>query len=273
MFQRERERLETFNKIEALNFLRAKPHLFIFFPEKWKMDREIIVEAIYLYPYNYKHIPEIFKNDRSIVLQTIALNGYIFYAIPTKFRRDKDICLLAIEKYTFNVRYISERLQLDEEIFFYLVMKNSWSINYMSLALRNNENIVDKALSINRNIFSYISTNLKYNVNFIINVLIEKYNFLLSDLPVLIRNNRDVIKSAIKKNYINFVYAPKYDKDFLYELYTLNPMIKCFLEKTLYQSILDKHNYLILLYHKDKEEKKNIFHTRDIAYYIMEFLF
>lgn len=273
MFSSERELLENLEKDDILKILKNKPHLFFFFPQRWKDDKDIVVEAIYHSPYNYKYISNELQNERTIILQTIALNGYFFYMIPQRFRDDKEICYLAINNYSFNTRYLSERLKYDEDIFFLLVMKNSWTINYMSCSLRNNTEIVNKALNMNRNILGYLNTTLKYEINFIVNVLINKHNFLLTDFPISIRNNVEIIKYAVKKNYINFIHVPKKDKNFLYDLYLLNPKIKYFLENTPYQYVLDKYNYLELLQIKNNEKKENFFHSRDVAYYILEFLF
>lgn len=273
MFPSERERLKNLEKDEILKILKIKPYLFSFFPERWKNDKEVAVEAIYQYPYNYKHISIELQNDRTIILQIIVLNGYFFYMIPQRFRDDKEICYLAINNYSFNTRYLSERLKYDEDIFFLLVMKNSWSINYMSFTLRNNTEIVNKALNMNRDILAYLNTTLKYEKDFIINVLINKHNFFLTDFPIVIRNNVEIIKYAVKRDYINFIHVPKNDKNFLYDLYLLNPKIKYFLENTPYQYVLDKYNYLELLHIKNNEKKENFFHSRDVAYYILEFLF
>lgn len=271
--------LETFrdkNEKEIINELRKKPYFFSLLPSKWKENYNVVIEAILLYPYNYTYIKEDFKKKRNLAISAIVMCPYLFTHVPSEFKNDKEICLLAIKNYPFNVKHLSIKMKENEELFYLLVKENSWGINYMSSTLRNNEQIFEKALQLNSTIFGLICSELKKNIEFL-EKLIPKYDLLLQNFSELARDNKKIIKIAVKNNYLNFYFLPKKyynDYDFLFELYSINKKLDIILKETKRECVIDKYNFIHhLLKYKQQEEIDNIFHMPELVFMIQSYLF
>lgn len=263
----------TKEKNELMIELMRNPYSFSYFPEKWRGDKELALEAIRQLPHNYYYLSKDLKKDRIIGLNTILSNGMLFGSLSEDLRRDKEIAFIACESHPFNVKYVSEELKKDKDLFFLLVRKNYWGISYFSEELVNDKDIVEEAMKINVNIFHFLSSSLKFDKKFLID-MIQKFNIKLKDIPEIMRSNTDVIKCAIQKDYKNFIQIPKkiYENDaFIFQLFLLNKKIKIFLRHTRHEGLLDKYHCLLVMKKKQNETKQHIFQDLDICSVILKF--
>lgn len=264
------------NESEILEELRKRPYCFSLLPEHWKENYNVIVESILLYPYNYTYIADEFKKHRNLAIQAILMSPYLFNQVPHEFKNDMEICLLAIKNYPFNVKHLSNDMKKNEEIFFLLVKENSWGLNYMSSVLRDDPGIFEKAISINPNVFGMLNSAIKKN-NMFLKELLPKYNLTLQNFPEEARHDQELIKIAVKHNYLNFYFLPKKffnDYKFLLELYNLNKNLNIILKETKRECVIDKYNfYNHFLIYKQHEKEDNIFHMRELVEIIASFLF
>lgn len=261
-------------KDELLVEIKQNPYAFSYFPQKWRGDRDIVMEAIHRLPHNYYYISNELKKDRIVGLTVILANGMLFCSFSDELKRDKEIAMIAVDSHPFNVKYISKELQQDEDLFFLIVQKNYWGISFFSNEILEKEHVVDKAIEINKNIFPYLNSCLLLQKDFLIK-MIQKYNIPLKNIPVLMKNDKDVVKASIQKDYKNYIQIPETlykNSDFIFQLFLWNNGIKIFLYHTRHERVIDKFHFLLLIKKKNQEEEYNIFHTFDLCYSIMQFL-
>jgi hypothetical protein len=264
------------NEKEILEELRTKPYFFSLLPPIWKENYNICVEAILLYPYNYTYIKEEYKKKRNLAIQAITMCPYLFTHVPSEFKNDMEICLIAIRNYPFNVRHLSSNMKNNEELFYVLVKENSWGLNYMSSTIRNDKRVFENALQINSSVFGCIHSMLKNDVEFL-KPLIPKYNLLIQNFSEVARKNKELLKIAIRHNYLNFYFLPKLyynDFHFLFELYSINKKLGIVLKETKRERVIDKYNfYHHCVFYKQMEKEDNIFHMPELVHIIESFLF
>jgi hypothetical protein len=253
--------------------LKRNPHCFSYFPAHWRSNREIVMEAIHYFPHNYYYITDELKKDRIIGLKVVTANAMLFCSLSDELKGDKEIAMIALEHNPCNLKYISLELKKDEDLFFLIVQKNYYGVTYFSEEILNNRNVIEKAMKMNSNIFGYLRSPLIYEKEFLLSV-IQKFNIPLKNIPIKMRNDMDIIRTAVTRDYKNFIQIPKtlYENhNFVFQLYLHNKAIKIFLSNTRHERILDRFN-LLLLIKKKNNEPYNIFHTTDLCFYIMTFL-
>ena len=107
----------TKEKSELMIELMINPYCFSYFPDEWRGDKELALEAIRQLPHNYYYLSRDLKKDRIIGLNTILSNGMLFGSLSEDLRRDKEIAFIACESHPFNVKYVSEELKKDKDFY------------------------------------------------------------------------------------------------------------------------------------------------------------
>ena len=253
--------------------LKKNPHCFSYFPAYWRSNRKIVMEAIHYFPHNYYYITGDMRNDRTVGLKVVIANAMLFCSLSDELKADKEIAMIALANHPFNVKYIPLELKNDTDLFFLIVKKNYWGISTFSEEILNNRDIIEEALRINSNVFGYLRCSLIHEKEFLLSV-IQKFNIPLKNIPIKMRSNMDIVRTAVTRDYRNFIQIPKtlYENhNFVFQLYLYNKAIKIFLSNTRHERILDKFNFLLLI-KKKNNEPYNIFHTADLCFYIMTFL-
>ena len=263
-----------FRDIDSLLFeLKRNPHCFSYFPASWRCNRKIVMEAIHYFPHNYYYVTGDMRKDRVVGLKVVIANAMLFCSLSDELKADKEIAMIALAHHPFNVKHIASELKKDEDLFFIIVEKNYWGVSTFSDEILNNRIVIEKAMKINRNIFGYLRSPLIHQKEFLVN-MIKKFNIPLKSIPIKMRSNMDIVRTAVAKDYKNFIQIPKClyeDYNFVFQLYLYNKAIKIFLLNTRHERIIDRFNFLLLI-KKKNDEPYNIFHTMDLCLYIMTFL-
>jgi hypothetical protein len=134
------------------------------------------------------------------------------------------------------------------------------------------QHLLDKAIGINKNIFPYLNSSLLLQKDFLIK-MIQKYNIPLKNIPVFMKNDKDIVHTSIQKNYIQIPETLYKNNDFIFQLFLWNKGIKIFLFHNRHERVIDKFHFLLLIKKKKNQDKEyNIFHTFDLCSSIMQFL-
>lgn len=159
------------DKKEMMNIIKRWPHTFCDSPEKFRSDKEFVLEATkYIlggieYPsHMYDDIPNIkshsgtfcvsdeFKNSKELALQFIKNNPKNIYKyLSEKLRNDKDVTKLAIELFSENAEYMSQDLKNDLNFIKYFIEKDIDIYKYASADVRRNEELFLKSIKIDIN--------------------------------------------------------------------------------------------------------------------------
>lgn len=168
------------------------------------------------------------RNDRTVGLKVVTANAMLFCSLSDELKGDKEIAMIALEHNPCNLKYISLELKKDEDLFFLIVQKNYWGISTFSEEILNNRDIIEEALRINSNIFGYLRSPLIHQKEFLVS-MIKKFNIPLKNIPIKMRNDMDIIRTAVTKDYKNFIQIPKSlykDHNFVFQLYLHNKAIQ-----------------------------------------------
>ena len=241
-------------------------------PEKWRHDKElldIILSKEVTATYSFEHFPleyrdneeiakkvvgddagcfqylsERLKNNKEITLIATSKSGDVLSEMPKSMLDDKDVVLNALAHDGWRyVDKISERLKNDIDIVTAAVLSDNRSLEYFSNEFKDNEKVIEACLKGNGSAYKYFSERFK-NDRKIALEMSAKWDFDLGAAPEIFKNDREIVKNAIKEDANNFKYiGGELLKDFAFlkEIFMLNDGI---------------------LYHMDENLKAQLFTTQ-----------
>jgi len=119
--------------------------------EKFKNDKEIMLEAIKQGGNGLEYASEEIKNDKEVVLEAVKQNGVTLRYASEEIKNDKELVLKAIKQNGAALKYASEELRNDKEIVLVAMEKNETALEYASDELKNNKEMMELAKEIKRN--------------------------------------------------------------------------------------------------------------------------
>lgn len=162
--------------------------------EEIRDDEEVIMEAMKISPYYFRHASERLRDDKTFVMKAMdTVKWFSLESVSERLRDDKEVVMVAVRK-DINLQYVSERLRNDREV----VMEAVVTQGHFEL--------------------EYASDELKNDKHFIIE-LIKRDIRMFRDLPIAIYiskelcGDKDVMREAAMVNYYNLAFAPKELRD------------------------------------------------------------
>lgn len=257
---------ELQNDIEILK-LAVKGHnqAFRYIPENWRTNKELIelVLAGEVSSSSFEHFPleyrdneeiakkvvgddagcfqylsERLKNNKEITLIATSKSGSVLSEMPESMLDDKDVVLnaLAHDGWSY-VDKISERLKNDIDIVIAAVLSDNRSLEDFPDNFKDNEKVIEACLNdkSNGSAYKYFSKRFK-NDRKIALEMSAKWNFDLGAAPKIFKNDREIVKNAIKEDANNFKYVGSEllkDFNFLKELFMLNDRVLSYMDENL----------------------------------------
>jgi len=233
-------------------------------PEKWRSDKELLdiilskeVTATYSFehfPAEYRdneeiakkvlnddascfeHLSERLRNNKEIALTATLKSGAILGEMPESMLDDKDVVLNALAHDGWRyVDKISERLKNDIDVVIAAVLNDNRALKDFSYEFKNDEKVIEACLKGSGSAYEYFSERFKSDRN-IAMLMSEKWNFNLDAAPENLRNNKEIVKNAVKESANNFEHiGSELIKDFGYlkELFNLNDGILSYMDEDL----------------------------------------
>jgi hypothetical protein len=252
-------------------------------PEKWRHDKElldIILSKEVAATYSFEYFPIEYRDNEEIAKKVVNDDAGCFEYLSERLRDNREIALLAVKKRGIYLEYASPRLRDDKEFVKIALNNDTWStLRSVSERLKNEIEIVLAYVSIDNSTLSafadefkdhervieacmkerkktewseemfiqgaayeYFSDRFKTNREIALHMSLgSKFN--LGAAPENFRNDKEIVKNAVKENANNYQYIGKEllsDLDYLRELHVINDGI---------------------LYHMDEEIKTRLFTT------------
>ena len=233
-------------------------------PEKWRHDKElldIILSKKVDATYSFEHFPLEYRDNEEIAKKVVRDDAGCFQYLSERLRDNREIALLAVKERGIYLEYASPRLRDDKEFVKIALNNDTWStLRSVSERLKNDIEIVLAYVSIdNRTIsdfadefkdhervieacmkerksewsykmfiqgaaYEYFSDRFKTNREIALHMSLG-VSFNLGAAPENFRNDKEIVKNAVKENANNYQYIGKEllsDLDYLRELHVIN---------------------------------------------------
>ncbi len=245
---------ELQNDVDILKLaIKSHNQAFGYIPEKWRTNKELIElvlagevssSSFELFPLEYRDNEEIAKkvvrdeagcfqylserlrNNKEIAIIAASGAWYALGEMPDAMLDDKDVVLSAVQNQDVggHIEKISDRLKKDIEIVIASVLKDNRSLEYFPDEFKDNNNVIEACLKGHGSAYKYFSERFKNDRNKALQMS-TKWDFDLSAAPEIFKNDREIVKNAIKEDANNFKYVGSEllkDFAFLRELFMVN---------------------------------------------------
>lgn len=189
-------------------------------------------------------------NDRAFILKVMGINGASLNYATNAQKNDEEIVLTAVSENGKSLKYASEALKNNENIVLAAVSNYGNALRYASDNIRSKRNIVLVSAK-NRCSVQYIPVSFLNNDEEIVSIILDRPNETKYSLELgneSIRNNREIVMKAVRKNGLNLAFA--------------NPLLQNDLELV---EVAAKQHFLALSY-----TQFNLFDIKDLIFEIFK---
>tara|TARA_B110000285_G_scaffold196069_1_gene226795 strand:- start:2787 stop:4286 length:1500 start_codon:yes stop_codon:yes gene_type:complete len=109
---------------------------------KFKIDRNVVLNAVKVNGLNLKSADSQFYTDREIIYHGIEDVGFMLDNLPHKFKDDEELVLRAISKFPSSIQYASDRIKNNDEIAFRAVNASAEAYRHISDRLKRDKKFV-----------------------------------------------------------------------------------------------------------------------------------
>lgn len=226
---------------------------FGYIPEKWRTNKELIelVLAGEVSSSSFEHFPieyrdnyeiakkvigddagcfqylsERLRNNKEIAIIAASGAWYALGEMPDAMLDDKDVVLSAVQNHEVggHIEKISDRLKKDIEVVIASVLKDNRALEYFPDEFKDDNKVIEACLRGHGSAYKYFSERFK-NDREIALQMSDKWNFDLGSAPEIFRNDKEIVKNAVKEDANNFKHISSEllkDLNFLKELFMLN---------------------------------------------------
>jgi hypothetical protein len=211
-------------------FYKSEGRIFPFLLEKFKNDREFVLEAVKQKGELLKYVSEEFKNDREVVMEAVKQDGGSLKYASEEFKNDREVVMEAVKQKSWSFYDASNSLKKNRDFVIEIVKIQGHALKYASHEFKNDREVVMEAVKNHDGSFEHASNSLKKNRDFVIEVVKTK-GYALKYASEELKNDRDVVIEAVGKysvfslSYVSFEYASnelKDNKDFVIEVVKAN---------------------------------------------------
>ena len=219
------------------------------FPLEYRDNEEIAKKVINDDAGCFQYLSERLRDNRELALSAVKNRGiYLEYASP-RLRDDKEFVKIALKNDTWStLRSVSERLKNDIEIVVACVSEDNRTLSDFPEEFKDDERVIEACLKERRNsnpfnskiyiqgsAYQYFSNRFKENRKIALK-LSQGTGFNLSACPEIFKNDKEIVKNAVKESANNFEHiGSELIKDFGYlkELFNLNDGILSYMDEDL----------------------------------------
>ncbi|MEC7030111.1 MAG: DUF4116 domain-containing protein [Pseudomonadota bacterium] len=217
-------------------------------PSKYKDDKEIMLAAVYKFPYALQYASDRLRDDEEVVLHAVSRCGEaIRYASERLKQGSTKIAVLAIEKLGSCAEYyLTREIRQHEDVLRALYASNGklkgklWCmLRPVAKALKNKKDFILFAVSMNGFEYQFASDVLRADPDVIGTAVAQNYAVLKH--VKLCRRTEDIMLPAIKDNASALHYAPdrlKKDIGFVGRALEKNPDVASFYPQNTIQGAL-----------------------------------
>ena len=154
----------------------------------------------------FECIPERYRMDRNVILALVAKNGVELCYIPEPLRNDREVVLTAINNTGQALRYASDDLRNDYDVVLAAVTQDGSALEYASKILQNNKTIVCAAVSNSEHALQYASKELRHDFDVVLTA-VTRNGSVLAFVPEVLRNNKQIALSAVSSFGLSVSYT------------------------------------------------------------------
>jgi len=171
----------------------------------WLRNREIAGALIAYNSGYFKLLNETFKVDKELLLQAIKSNVSLFSYIDESFKNDKDFILDIAKTQHKVIPYISEILRKDDAFMLKLFQTNQLAFQYLEEKYRGDKKLLLKAIEYRVHLFRYATKELRVDKEFILSIS-TKLGVAIDFIDTKLKKDREFLDEVLKSN----LYALRY---------------------------------------------------------------
>jgi hypothetical protein len=122
-----------------------------FVPEKFRADRDIVLEAVKNTGLAIRYASRSLRNDRDIAFFVIKGNPFginVFDYINDSLKNDRELMLLAVALDGLILEQLNDNLKRDQELFLEAFLNNVESLKFADESLRKNKSFILKCIEV-----------------------------------------------------------------------------------------------------------------------------
>ncbi len=194
------------NISHCLNSLKRKKDYWHFLPRSWN------------------NIDKTLQENKDFVMSALKIQYSLYFYLSDKLQKDKDILMCTFIWLWVNTQHIMDDNSNNQELFYSAVQSNWMILKYASDEIKNNKYIVLSAVADTPISLQYASEELRTDHEVILNAINNENVYYYNENTVLyylsdvIKNNKEITLTAVKKLSSNLEYVSKElreNKDFI----------------------------------------------------------
>ncbi|KAF0975367.1 hypothetical protein FDP41_005361 [Naegleria fowleri] len=190
-----------------LNHIKKYGYGFGFMASKLRQDRNFVLQAAQLEGGVLNYYKEDSLNDKEVVLEALKTKkGFSLESASPELLKDNNFVMEAIRLNEKSVWYASEKLWKDRELVFEAIKQNKKALQWVSHTLRDDKEFVLKALQLLYPEFENFVSISDANKEIMLKV-VKDFGFLLKFASEELKNDRDVVCTALKSDYTSLEFA------------------------------------------------------------------
>ncbi|MBA3721126.1 MAG: DUF4116 domain-containing protein [Parachlamydiaceae bacterium] len=183
---------------------------------------ELIAENPEVFKYAEKYIME----DPEFIHEALQINLGVCRFIPDKFKTDinknKEVWEFYYQLISYDgilLKYVPSGLAMKKDFVLHACNKNGLALEFAPEVLKKDVDCIRAAIANNAQAINIISKQFIYTLEFVTEI-ITKYRIPLSAIPVIYRQNKNIVNLAIKNDFNELEFASaslRNDKAFMLE--------------------------------------------------------
>lgn len=201
-----------------------------FASENLKGNKEIALIAINKDGLSIEHASSKLKNDKEVVLKAVLKNGLALEHASLELKNDREVVLTAVTKNGLALKFSSPKLKKDEDLILKALsgLRKEKAFTYAFNSFQKNKDFVRKAYRINKYILKYLPDDIKDNKEFILE-LFQHYGANYKDLSDRLKADPEITFLHISENRLgisDIPYVLRSNKDFIKRIISDKALIK-----------------------------------------------
>ena len=184
-------------------------------PLEVRNDKEFMLSLLKIDSRVYTYIPDALKDDTDVALTMIDADPCSFENMSSKVRGNKEIALFALAKDGALLKCLPSALKNKTEIYEFALENNTCAFISAPISYRNDRDIVLKAVTRDGSTYRFASSELKKD-RVIVLTAVNNYGLALRFAPEEYKRDKEIVLAAVKNNpeAIRYAYGElQFDND------------------------------------------------------------
>lgn len=179
--------------------------------DRFKDDRDLVVEALNYHSNIYECISDRLKDDRELAEYALNRDGMLLELVKPEFKDDEKLVKIALEN-NGSIKFASERLKNCIIIMKYAISLNPYAYKYIGNSLKDNKELAIRALSNYGCLIQYVSPELA-KCREMVKVALDQDPFAIKYVDPIFKDDKELILPLLERANIYKCLGPKLQID------------------------------------------------------------